>query len=168
MKKAERYPCHIWGMADAGEAYGAFRGDLVKDYGEDTCLGDGTLLHENYMWDEGGRCLLRCRDCGGLVLRQSSEFHSSFGDDGDGYYKDWIPVSSAREADLLNILWEALEAESCPFRCLRKNNSRVSWTGGGEPQPCDPEELERRIREKYPEADQEALEEMIRKAGEEK
>ena len=165
MKKEGRYPCHVWGMADPKEAYEAFRGETVKDYGEDTYLEGGTVLHGNCMWDEGGRRLVRCLDCGGLVICQSSEFHS-FSDDGDGYYRDWIPVSSVEEADLLNILWGALEMESYPFRHLRKNNGVYAWTKGEEPRPYDPGELREMIRAKYPEAGREALEKLIGEAGE--
>ena len=166
MEKKGMYPCHVWGMENAGEAYEALRGELVKDYGEETCLGDGTVLHDNYMWDEGGRCLVRCKECGGLVLRQASEYHSFSDDDGDGYYRDWVPVSSVEEADLLNLLWDVLEMENHPFRGLRKNNSRLSWTGGEEPRPYDPEELKRMIRAKYSEVNREALEEKMGKVGE--
>ena len=160
------FPCHIWGIEDAVKAKDAFRGTAIRIYGDETELEDGTVLHMNYMWDDGSRRLLRCSQCGGLVIRQRSEFHGGLDDDAD--YLDWIPVASEEEADLLNILWGPLELEGYPFRLLRANDYRYFWTEAGEPVPYDPEELKEKIREKYsglkPEQ-KEMLENLIRKAG---
>ena len=79
----------------------------------------------------------------------------------DGFFQDWIPVAS-EEADLLNILLINLEMESVPCRHLRGNNSYFFWTKNKEPEPYDPEELIRRIREKYPDAASELLEDCLR------
>ena len=161
------YPCHFWETEDAEKAKEAFKGTLVRDYGEYTALEDGTVLHYNYMWDDGTRFLVRCDECGGLVIMQRSEYHSCF-DDGDDYYRDWIPVSSVEEADLLNILRDGLELEGYPFRHLRGNNFEYFWTRSGAPEPYDPEELKEKIRRKYswlkPEQ-KEMLEMLIRNAG---
>ena len=147
-KKMNRFPCHIYEIADGKEAAEALRTECVKNYGENMTLADGTMLHWNYAWDDGGRILLRCRDCGALFLRQSSEYHS-FSDAPDGYYSDWIAAASEEEADLLNILLDEGELENVPCRHLRSNNCQYFWTEGDEPQPRDPEELKRQIREKY-------------------
>ena len=91
---------------------------------------------------------------------QSSEHHS-FSDSPDGYYKDWIPVASEEEADLLNILLGAMEMENVPCRHIRRNNGEVFWTNDKEPEPYDPEDLIRAIREKYSDADPELLDNLI-------
>ena len=156
-RKASRFPCHIYDIADAKEAHNSFRGELVKEYGDNVSLKNGKVLHWNYMWDDGSRSLVRCRDCGGLLIKQDSEIHS-FTDAPDGFFQDWIPVASEEEADLLNILLTNLEMESVPCRHLRGNNRYFFWTKNKEPEPHDPEELIRRIREKYPDAASELLE----------
>ena len=161
-----RFPCHLWEIENAEKAKDAFGWTIIRDYGDDTALEDGTVLHGNYMWDDGSRALLRCNHCGGLVIRQRSEFHSCSDDDSD--YLDWIPVASVEEADLLNLLWGALELESYPFRQLRANDYRYFWTKAGEPVPYNPEELKEKIRQEYaglkPEQ-KEMLEDLIREAG---
>lgn len=145
---AIRFPCHIYGMVDAKEAYDAWKGELVKDYGECIALTDGTVLHENCNWDEGGRTLVRCRECGALMILQSSVYNNMF-DGPDSYYMDWIPVASAEEGDLLNILRGATELEDYPFRHFRGNNHQYFWTKGEEPRPYDPEDLKKKIRKRY-------------------
>ena len=140
--------CHIYGIEDAKEAYKQLDFECVKSYGEETKLEDGTLLHDNYEWDDGYRSLLRCKQCGGLFIIQTSEFHS-FDSDNDGYYKDWIPVYSEQEADLLNTLLGPRELADHPFRHLRGNNHEYHWTRGEQPRPMDINELKRAIALKY-------------------
>ena len=165
-KKETRFPCHIYEMADAKEAYDSFRGELIKEYGDEVTLDDGTVLHGNYMWDDGSRTLVRCKECGGLLIMQSSEYHS-FSDSPDGYYSDWIPVASEEEADLLNILLDAMEMESVPCRHIRRNNKAIFWTDDEEPEAYDPEELVQEIKKKYEDMDPELLDLMIRDVLEE-
>ena len=166
-KKIEgRFPCHVWEMEDAGEARKSFRGTVVREYDEYTDLEDGTVLHWNYMWDEGDRYLLRCNECGGLMMVQKSEFHSCFDD--DDYYSDQIPIASVEEGDLLNILWDGLDMEGYPYRSIRGNNFQYFWKQGKEPKPYDTEKLKRDIRKKYKDLSpekKELLEKMIRDAG---
>ena len=166
-KKIEgRFPCHVWEMEDAGEAHKSFRGKMVRDYDEYTDLEDGTVLHWNYMWDEGNRYLVRCNECGGLKMVQRSEFHA-FEDD-DDYYSDEIPIASVEEGDLLNILWGPLDLEGYPYRSIRGNNFQYFWKAGKEPKPYDTEKLRKEIREKYKDLSpekKELLEKMIRNAG---
>ena len=161
-----RFPCHIYEIADAKEAYDSFRGELIKEYGDDVTLDDGTVLHGNYMWDDGSRSLVRCKKCGGLLIMQSSEYHS-FSDSPDGYYKDWIPVASEEEADLLNVLLGAMEMENVPCRHIRRNNGDVFWTGDKEPEAYDPDELVQAIKKAYPDVDPELLDNLIRDVREE-
>ena len=85
-------------LPTATEAFEHFNGMLEElwDYG-DMC--NGHCLHT---WDDGGRKLYLCHDCGGLVLVQKSEYH---GQENDDYYTDYIPVDSAQEAERLNELY---------------------------------------------------------------
>lgn len=147
--KEIRFPCNIYDISDAQKVYEQSEWELVKDYGEYTALPDKTVLHDNYNWDEGGRRLVRCRECGALILRQHSMYNDMY-DGPDGYYKDWIPVTSAEEADLLNILWGSMELEQYPFRHFRGNNHDFFWTEGDEPKPYDPEELKKKFGKYIP------------------
>ncbi len=162
-KKATRFPCHIYGIEDAKEVYDTFQASPLKYYGDDVSLEDGTVLHDNYAWDDGRRTLVRCKKCRGLMIRQSSVYES-FSDAPDGYYEDWIPVASEKEADLLNILLGAGDLEDYPCRHLRKNNRNFFWTKGNEPEANDPEELIRQIREKYAGLNPALLEKLIQDA----
>ena len=163
-----RFPCHIYENSDAQAIYDSWQAELVRDYGEVTALADGTVLHDNNSWDEGGRKLLRCKECGALILRQYSVYNDMY-DGPDGYYRDWIPVASMEEGDLLNILWGPMELEQYPYRHFRGNNRRFFWTEGNEPKPYDPEKLRKKIREEYSGLDAEKkqlLEKLISGAGE--
>lgn len=163
-KKELRFPCHIYGIADAKEAYDSFFGKMIKNYGDAVTLEDGTVLHDNYMWDDGGRILVRCKDCGALMIIQFSEYHS-FSDGPDGCYEDLIPAASEEEADLLNILLDIRKMENFPCRHIRRNNGDVFWTGDKEPETHDPEELIRMIRDKYRGVNPELLDRLIFSAG---
>ena len=90
--------CAGFDLPTATEAFEHFNGMLEElwDYG-DMC--NGHCLHT---WDDGGRKLYLCHDCGGLVLVQKSEYH---GQETDDYYADYIPVDSAQEAERLNELY---------------------------------------------------------------
>ncbi len=73
-KEKGRFPCHIWKIKDAKEAYEAFRATEIKSYGSEVRLEDGTLLHISYRSEDDAGCrrLCRCPTCGGLILSQSS------------------------------------------------------------------------------------------------
>lgn len=90
--------CVGFDLPTAAEAYDHFHGMLEElwDYG-DMC--NGHCLHT---WDDGGRKLYLCHDCGGLVLVQKSEYH---GQENDDYYTDYFPVDSVQEAEQLNELY---------------------------------------------------------------
>ena len=146
----------------ARPAEDSFKTEFIKDYGDTVCLPDGTKLHDNidgeynnYIDPFGGRTLVRCSQCGALMLRQSTCDPNPF--DGFEYLDDWIPVASETEADLLNILLSGQEFTAYPFRHYRRVDRRGGWTEGEAPRPGDPEELIRLIREKYAHADEEQL-----------
>ena len=171
-KEQFRYPCHLWEIEDAKEAFGMVKGSCAREYGSVCGLEDGTVLHLNYPgWhDEGERFLTRCNACGGLVLVQHSMQDASlmFFDESNEYYWDLIPVATPEEADLLNILWDGEDLNQCSVRHLQREDGRYYWKEGTEPVPYDPEELKEKIRQKYsglkPEQ-KEMLEDLIRKAG---
>lgn len=52
--------------------------------------------------------MFRCTVCGGLVLKQFSEFH---GYGYDYYYTDYFPVDSEEEARQLNEKYDGYELE---------------------------------------------------------
>lgn len=164
---AARFPCHIYGIPDPYKAYEDLTVDWAKRYGDSVCLEDGTMLHWNFVWDDGKRFLIRCKACGGLLLVQCSEFHS-FSDEPDGYYEDWIPVSSVEEADLMNILYGPWELDCCDVRHILHNNGKLLWRNGPDPVPYDPDELREKIRENYSglnREQKEMLEKLISEAG---
>ena len=100
LKKHPNHHHHCVGfdLPTAADAFEHFNGMLEElwDYG-DMC--NGRCLHT---WDDGGRKLFLCHDCGGLVLVQNSEYH---GQENDDYYTDYFPVDSAQEAERLNELY---------------------------------------------------------------
>ena len=170
IKKTEgRFPCHVWEMEDAEKAGCDLKLATIKDYGSSLDFSDGTKLHDNYQPCDtyGTRRLHRCRKCGGLVIEQSTMDAYDFDEpDIDRYY---IPVRSVQEADLLNILEE--NVMPFPYRKLYSYTCRSTsykWLKEEEPVPNDPEELKRKIREKYaglnPEQKKQ-LEKMIEEAG---
>ena len=164
------YPCHIYGIEDGKKAFEAIDAERIRDYGKSVTLEDGTVLHMNYPGhhDEGDRYLLRCNICGGLTLVQYSMEECPYWDDPDLYYSDRIPVTSAEEADLLNILWDEEELKRYPFRHLRRDDMNKLWTDGKEPVPYDLKGLKEKIREKYSRMSpghKEMLEKLINEAG---
>ena len=91
-------------MLTSEVAFEHFKGLLeeIWNYG-DTCNG-----HYLHTWDDGGRKLFRCRDCGGLVMVQEGEYHSPENDD---YYVDYFPVDSVQEAEQLNEKYGGFDLE---------------------------------------------------------
>ena len=167
-----RFPCHIYEIKDAKEAFDAIDAAGVKGYGEQTSLEDGTVLHDNYRkyHERGGRYLARCNVCGCLMLTQSSMMECPYWDDPDLYFRDHIPVATVEEADLLNILWDEEELKKNSCRHLQRDDMRKLWTDGKEPVPYDPESLKRKIRMKYAGLNKKQkamLEKLISEAGKE-
>lgn len=100
----DQHHCIGFDLPTAAEAFEHFGGMLeeIWDYG-DMC--NGHFLHT---WDDGGRKLYRCRNCGGLILNQRSEYH---GLEDDDLYTDYFPVDSVQEAEQLNELYEGVAIE---------------------------------------------------------
>lgn len=120
--KPKEAPCDAFLMDDPKEAYAHMKLKTIIEYGDEL---NGKNL---YVWDEGERRLCRCNACGGYVLVQSSEYHS-FTDDPDGYYTDFVPVSSEAEADRINERYDGFELESkSGIRFLCKTNGELSWS----------------------------------------
>ena len=107
---------------DPKEAYKRLKYVKVKDYG------DYQYGHNLHTWDDGGRVLGKCINCGGFLLIQSSEYHS-FSDAPDSYYTDFFPVSSAEEADELNRKYDGYEIErEYKDRYLMETNGSLRWS----------------------------------------
>ena len=115
-------PCEAFSFDDAVEAHKHIKSIPLIDYG------DRQYGHFLHTWDDGGRRLVKCANCGGLILIQSSEFHS-FSDSPDSYYVDYFPVSSSEEADEINRRYSGSEIEyGFPKRYLMRTNGRVCWS----------------------------------------
>lgn len=114
--------CKAFRFSDALAAYEHMRFEVVEDYGSQA------YGHVLYTWDDGERYLARCKNCGGYVLVQNSEFHS-FTDSGDSYYSDYFPVGSPEEADELNRKYDGFQIETeFSGRYLMVTNGRLSWS----------------------------------------
>lgn len=112
--------CEAFGMQDAAEAKKHMEYRILTDYGD---CANGRRLHT---WDEGRRMLAVCKNCGGYILIQESEYH---GVESDGYYVDWFPVSSSEEAEMLNRRYDGFAIETeFPARYLCMTNLRVHWS----------------------------------------
>ena len=160
------FPCHVFKIKDAVDAHKAlgFQYKASKEYGESILLEDGTLLHKNCRFDEGGREIIPCNICGGLMLRQRSVFDDGFG----GAEEIRIPVASVEEADLLNIFLSEEDFANYPFRHFRGNGISSCWEGEKEPYPYDLDELRTKIRVKdswLGPSQKVLLENLIRQAG---
>lgn len=96
-------PCAGFSMENAEEAYLHMKEkEQVQFYG--SVCGNNNL----YTWDDGYRTLMRCKNCGGYILVQISEFH---GMEDDMYYADYFPVSGPEEAGLLNREYDGFAIE---------------------------------------------------------
>lgn len=114
--------CLAFQMRDAKEAWKHMEFEIVKNYGDHT---DGHMLHT---WDDGGRYLARCRNCGGYILIQQSEYHG-IGDGHDDYYTDYFPVSGPDDAEKYNRLYDGISIElSFTKRYLMMNNLKLCWS----------------------------------------
>ena len=115
-------PCIAFEMEDPRAAHAHMNLERIIDYG------DFAYGHWLQPWDDGGRRLCRCKACGGYVLVQDSEFHSTYGN--DSYYTDFYPVSGPEEADQLNRLYDGLELENkFPRKFLGFTGMRLHWRG---------------------------------------
>lgn len=94
--------------------------DIIKDYG-DTAYG-----HNLHTWDDGKRLLAKCRNCGGFILIQRSEFH---GFEDDAYYRDFFPVEDEKEAEELNRCYDGFGLEkNSGIRYLIADYGSYRWS----------------------------------------
>ena len=113
--------CIGFTMKDVAAAYEHMEFELVEAYG------DSAYGHYLHTWDDGGRSLFRCRNCGGYVLAQKSEYHGL--SDDDSYYRDYFPVDSPQEADELNRKYNGFEIENrFPEKYIMWTNGELSWS----------------------------------------
>ncbi len=99
-------------------------------------------------YPDGGRTLVRCRECGALLLSQHSRYETK-NPELDGFSCDWIPVWSEEEADLLNMFLDSRELPEYAFKHLRSDKNGYSWIGNDPPRPMDLQELARATAMKY-------------------
>lgn len=118
MKKA----CIGFEMKDADEAYRHMNLELIEEYGDRAY---GNIL---YTWDEGERFLCRCKNCGGYVLVQHSEYHDMIGGN-DSFYADYFPVESPEAADELNRKYNGFDIEfESGIRFLIADDANPHWS----------------------------------------
>ena len=97
-------PCIAFSLKDAKEAMQHMKErEVIERYGGQC---NGHLLHT---WDDGESILFKCKNCGGYILVQLSEFH---GMEDAEYYADYFPVSSPNEAMELNQKYDGFEIEN--------------------------------------------------------
>ena len=118
-------PCCIFSYADASTAIKHFDYDVIRDLGKEVYNDDGTIKHYNYMWDTGGRIVVRCKKCSAIFLYQWSEFHTNYGGQ-DSYYDNYFLVKNLDEAVLFNNKYSGFELET-NFKALRLWNSDDVW-----------------------------------------
>lgn len=107
-------------MKDVLDAWNHMNCEVIKDYGS---YAYGHYLHT---FDEGKRILVKCRNCGGYILIQSSEFH---GMEDDDYYTDYFPADSPEQAEELNRMYDGFEIErKFRGRYLMRTNLYLHWS----------------------------------------
>lgn len=118
-------PCCIFSYEDAPTAIKHFKYEVIKDFGEKVYNDDGSIKHYTYMWDEGGRMVIRCKRCGAIFLHQWSEYHR-FTEGADSYYDDYFLVRDLDEAILLNNTFSVFDLET-KFKGSRLWTSEDVW-----------------------------------------
>lgn len=115
--------CIGLGMDSLADAWNHMQYEIVKNYGD---FAYGHYLHT---WDDGERMLARCKNCGGYILIQGSEFHSFSDESGDSYYTDFFPVEGPEDAERLNREFDGFRIErEFPSRYLCMTNLRLHWS----------------------------------------
>ncbi len=114
--------CEAYDMENASDAWKHMELYTVRSYGSHA------YGHSLHTWDWGERLLCRCRNCGGYLLVQHSEFHS-FTDAGDSYYSDYFFLDGPEEADGLNREFDGFQIENqYRKRYLCNTNGRIHWS----------------------------------------
>ena len=142
----------------------------IKSYGDGVTLEDGTVLYRKkyngeLSFETNERTLCRCRKCGALFL-DDYHFESDMYDPWSS--ENWYPVTSEEEADLINILMDGKDTSLPDFRRPDRYDWNYKWIGKEAPGPLDAEELKDMIRKKYAAMNLKLLENLIRRAGQEK
>ena len=167
--KAVRIRCCTYDL-EADQLYRNLALQEIKSYGDKVTLEDGTVLHRterdpSLYAESNEMTLCRCVKCGALFLH---DYHYE-SDMYDPWSSTWMyPVASEEEADLLNILLDGKKTGLPDFRRIYRYDWSYSWQGTEEPRPLDTDELKNMIRKKYAHVDQTLLENLIRKAGQER
>lgn len=116
----ENKSCMAFEMENIEDAIKHMEYDVVKKYGYEC---NGKYL---FTWDDGERYLCKCKNCGGYILVQRSEFHGPHGN--DSYYTDFFPVSGSEEAKKLNEMYNGFEIEQkFPKKYITKTNRHYAW-----------------------------------------
>jgi len=121
--------CCLFSYPTAEEAAKNMQFEVVEDYGFAFYNPDGSVKHYLYTWDDGHRELLRCKRCGALFLRQSSEYHDMSGGD-DCYYTDYYPVSNHEEALAYNEKYNGFTLERSFEGLIIKQDNKstgITW-----------------------------------------
>ena len=122
LSKESGKPCDGFNFVSASDAFRHMKYEIIEDYGK------FQYNHRLYVWDDGNRVLAKCKNCGGYILIQSSEYHS-FTDAPDGYYTDFFPVSSPEEADELNRKFDGFQIErEFKQRYLMETDGVLRWS----------------------------------------
>ncbi len=111
--------CIVFDIQNPNEAYNHMDLAPIIQYGK------SAYNHPLHVWDDGERYLCKCKNCGGYVLVQESEYH---GIDDDDYYIDYIKVENPEEADEINKKYSGstLEIES-GIKYLAKTGNSLVW-----------------------------------------
>lgn len=111
--------CIGFEMDDAQQALEHMKYEKVIDFG------DRAYGHCLHTWDDGKRILGKCKNCGGYILIQYSEYHGV----DDSYYTDYFPVDGETQADELNQKYDgnAIENEF-PNRYLGITSGKPHWS----------------------------------------
>lgn len=95
-------------MFEEGHEFDKANLEFVKNYGS-RCG-----VHYLHTWDEGGRTLFRCTECGGYVMEQYSEIHMP-----DSTYIDYFPVRDEKHAEEVNEKYNGWTIESdYPYKMI--------------------------------------------------
>jgi len=112
--------CIAFKEHDVVKAWNHMDYDVVADYG------DYAYGHYLHCWDDGKRFLAKCRNCGGYILIQKSEYHGMRDDD---YYTDYFPVEGAEDAETFNRRYDGFAMEqNFTERYIKKTNHHLSWS----------------------------------------
>lgn len=98
-------PCIAFEMDDVKDAVEHMSWWTVEEYG------DSKYGHDLYVWDDGRRSLLKCRNCGGWCLYQHSTYRNDDDWGKDDHYEDFFPISGPWEADELNEKYNGYDIE---------------------------------------------------------